>query len=929
MAQASRYGGTRRGAVDDEFQSFPDYESGRRAQRDLWKTREYQKRTVRAAIKRWSPYATEAHVNEMLAAANASNGEKPMREVSDTELNALMDVQQKWEGWHPGSMHGPPVDNKGPSVSFRLNNPGNIKRTDTMRQDSTSPTSPARTGDPANAGQSDADKGRVKMAYDRSEDHDEYDPDLKAKYGPNGTVGPIWVINANRQAAINSGYAIWAEPVETTAESIEPINWRGHVSHAAQRAGIDSPSNAFNVLLEALPTAGAIIGGGVTSPTGGWGAIPGYAGGQGLRELGQNATEIIPAISDLAGHITSSADSPGPFIQNRPDIDPAYSGVPVGATDDPYAGRTFPSPRQAAWDALKGGVMGDIVNLLPGARRGRQALQSLDEGNPYMASVQGVGAGLDALSGFGGGAIARGIKATPWWQNLLAAGGGGAGSAVAGELAGHAGEEWLDLTPDQQRAFEAYGELFGGGVVGGMIHPSSRQVMGDIVTPIAAGAGATLAASNYMPGWAAAGPGTLAYIAAAAARRRTREARTVEGRASRDEAVTAARDLAKQENQLRKEAREDAIRKETWARADERAVIRDAQWDATGRARIAAAKTIAEAREAQQAHNREAALDRTLNAETAAALRARAAAETRAREREIRATNRAEDRAERRATRIESRDERAANRIESRRIADENRAEAMRVAAGRAEVADAHWAETQRERIANAQTRAELQQATLEFKRQVRADRNATNAKKEQYQKLADETARAREIELMEGLEARDPEVVVRSSVTDEGVKSTTTQKFGPASEESGGGIGESGIVDAGDVRTRPESTRRGDPDPQEPTSPASPAPDTPDLSESAARLVDEYDLSVSQSRNLAEPLRKRYEELATKKMLGEPLSEAEFNELSGLRARFTEAGSDIGRGFQVAGSPGNRTLLDPTIIDRARVASDFRRGRR
>ena len=278
MAQASRYGGTHRGAVDDEFQSFPDYESGRRAQRDLWKTKPYQDRTVRAAIKRWSPDATEAHVNEMLAAANASNGEKSMREVSDTELNALMDVQQKWEGWHPGSMHGPPVDNKGPSVSFRLNNPGNIKRTDTMRQDSTSPTSPARTGDPANAGQSDADKGRVKMAYDRSENHDEYDPELKALYGPNGTVGPIWVTNADRPSAINSGYAIWAETVEPTAESIEPINWRGHVSHAAQRAGIDSPRNILNQVGEVLPTAGAIIGGGVTSPMGAWGAIPGYAG---------------------------------------------------------------------------------------------------------------------------------------------------------------------------------------------------------------------------------------------------------------------------------------------------------------------------------------------------------------------------------------------------------------------------------------------------------------------------------------------------------------------------------------------------------------------------------------------------------------------------------------------------------------------------
>ena len=979
MAQASRYGGTQLGAVDDEFQSFPDYESGRRAQRDLWKTKSYQDRTVRAAIKRWSPDATEAHVNEMLAAANASNGEKSMRDVSDAELNALMDVQQKWEGWHPGSMHGPPVDNKGPSVSFRLNNPGNIKRTDTMRQDPTSPTSPARTGDPTNAGQNDPHKGQVMMAYDRPEDHDEYDPGEMAKYGPDGSVGPIWVANEDRPSAIKSGYAIWTEPAEQTAESdgankwladkgIEPINWRGHVSHAMERAGIDSPSNAYNTLLETLPTAGAIIGGGAGSLVGQphLGAVVGYAGGQGYRELGQNLPEIIPAISDVAGHTISGlgprpsgrldegrgrrrsassrerrsrvavlgrgADSPGPFIQNRPDIDPAYSGVPAGATDDPYSGQTFPSPRRAMWDAFKGGVMGDIVNLVPGARRGRQALQSLDEGNPYTASVQGVGAALDAVSGFGGGPIAKTIKATPWWQNLLAAVGGGAGSAVGGELTGHVGEEWLDLTPDQQRASEAYGELLGGIGVGGLIHPSSRQVMGDIVThPVVAATGAGLAASAHLPPQAAAGVAAVSGITAAAARRRTREARTAESRAIRDEEARVIRDEKKREYKLQDQARDDRIRAENQAIAAERAVVRDAQWDARGRERIAAAKTLAEAREAQQAHSRQAALDRTLRAENRAALVARGKLELEAKRQEIAATNLAESRriaATNRAgnqaiaatNRADTRAERAANRIESRRIADENRADDMRVAAGRAKTADAHWAEIHRVRIANALTRAELQQATLEFRRQMRADRNATNAKKEEYRKLADETARAREEQLSEGLEAGDPKVVVRSIVNDDGVQRTTTQTLRPKSEESGGGIGESVIVDAGDVRIRPEST-----------SPASPSPDTPGLSEADAILVAEYDqnLGVSQSINLAEPLRKRYEELATKEMRKEPLSEAEFRELEDLDARFRKAGTRIGSGFQVAGSPGNRTLPDPTIIDRSRAGSGSRRGRR
>jgi hypothetical protein len=468
-------------------------------------------------------------------------------------------------------------------------------------------------------------------------------------------------------------------------------------------------------------------------------------------------------------------------------------------------------------------------------------------------------------------------------------------------------------------------------VAGGLTHPVSSRVMGDIVThPAVAATGAGLAASAHMPPQAAAGASALAYVAAAAARKRARDAATAERRSQQTAETAATREATRQrergenqeiaaakraEDQARADLREETRQRErgeNQAIAAERAVTRDAQWDATGRARIAAAKTIAEAREAQQAHNRQAALDRTLNAETAAALRARAAAETRAREQEIRAANRAEDRAERATTRIESRDERAATRIESRRIADENRAEAMRVAAGRAEVADAHWAEMQRERIANAQTRAELQRAILEFKREVRADRNATNARKEQYQKIADETARARERELMEGLEARDPEVVVRSSVTDEGVRSTTTQKFGPASEESGGGIGESGIVDAGDVRTRPESTRRGDPDPQESTSPASA---TPDLSEGDAILADAYDraLGVSESINVAEMIAgKRYEELLTKEGTGGVLSEAEFRELDMLKRQFRYMQSEMGRRFGVTGSPATRSQSNP-----------------
>ena len=940
MAQASRYGGTQRGTVDDEFQSFPDYESGRRAQRDLWKTKPYQDRTVRAAIKRWSPDATEVHVNEMLTAANASNGEKSMRDVSDAELNALMDVQQKWEGWIPPTATTPA------SRSYNNNNPGNIKRTDTMMQDPTSPTRPVNDGSP------DTPSGNVNMVYAGT------DKELLALFGKDGSEGARSVPLRQRETAIGQGWMIESVPVEQTAESIEPINWRGHVSHAAQRAGIDSPSNAFNTLAEALPTAGAIIGGGLTSPMGGWAAIPGYAGGQGLRELGQNVTEIIPAMSDIASTALESRFRPTLAAQERWDAAAEAGDIRRGnAAYTPPEPTLDQSPSQAMLGALKGGVMGDIVNLLPGARRGRQALQSLDEGNPYTASVQGVGAGLDALTGFGGGAIARGIKATPWWQNLLAAGGGGAGSAVAGELAGHVGEEWLDLTPDQQRAFEAYGELLGGGVAGGALHPISRERMGNIVThPVVAGSSAALAASAHMPAWAASGVGVLSATAATAARRRTREARTADNTAQQAMDIAATREATRQrergEDQARTDTREatrQRERGENRATTAERAVVRDAQWDARGRERIAAAKTLAEAREAQQAHSRQAALDRTQSAESKAALVARGKLALEAKKQEIEATQLADARAERvdreqgrqeitaarrtedqgiQATnRAENRAERLANRTESRRIARENRQETLRIALDRAETADLHYAERRSDRIAAAETQAEIRREKLELDREIRADKNATNAKKEEIRKLIDETARARQAELSEGLEAGDPKVVVRSIVNDDGVQSTTTQTLRPKSKESGGDIGDP----AGEILMRPGSEGPSGTTRQEPTSPASPSPDTPGLSEADAILVADYDqkLGVSQSRNLAEPLRKRHEELATKEMLNEPLSEAEFIELDDLDARFKKAGTRIGSGFQVAGSPGNRTLPDPTIIDRSRAGSGSRRGRR
>ena len=66
--------------------------------------------------------------------------EKMMSEVTPEELERFLDTQQRWEGWSAGGLHGPQRRLKDvPTRSFRLNNPGNIKRTDDSDARSTVP----------------------------------------------------------------------------------------------------------------------------------------------------------------------------------------------------------------------------------------------------------------------------------------------------------------------------------------------------------------------------------------------------------------------------------------------------------------------------------------------------------------------------------------------------------------------------------------------------------------------------------------------------------------------------------------------------------------------------------------------------------------------------------------------------------------------
>ena len=141
MSPARQYGsptGVGVGGVDDTFQMFPTYEAGRAAQKALWQSKGYQEedgkpRSIRSAVKRWAPDAPESYVDAMLNAANAGTSAgsrtKMMNEVSESELNAMMDVQQHHEGFRGISAAEP----RG-TRSWRNNNPGNIMWTQATRR---------------------------------------------------------------------------------------------------------------------------------------------------------------------------------------------------------------------------------------------------------------------------------------------------------------------------------------------------------------------------------------------------------------------------------------------------------------------------------------------------------------------------------------------------------------------------------------------------------------------------------------------------------------------------------------------------------------------------------------------------------------------------------------------------------------------------
>ena len=262
MAKESFYGDTSVDPRDDTFQSFPTYEDGRSAQRDLWRTSPYQTRTVREAIKRWSPDASHAHISEMLDAANASNSEKLMSAVTADELEEIMDVQQRWEGWRP------PAPGRQASRSFRNNNPGNIKITNSMMQapsDSSSPASPPSSTATSNA---DDHPNETQMIYQGK--------NSRVKSGTR-----VWVKNENVEKALLSNFV----HVDTPGVDINT---------ATTNTQDPDRSLSQSLIPTALRIAPAIAGSAV-------GALRGKIGMSALGGLGAGAGEYMAQAWETPG----------------------------------------------------------------------------------------------------------------------------------------------------------------------------------------------------------------------------------------------------------------------------------------------------------------------------------------------------------------------------------------------------------------------------------------------------------------------------------------------------------------------------------------------------------------------------------------------------------------------------------------------------
>ena len=228
------------------------------------------------------------------------------------------------------------------------------------------------------------------------------------------------------------------------------------------------------------------------------GRLAGYGGGQGIREVLQNATELPGAMRDIFENLRS----------NDPDVQKATAG------------------------GFASGMGEGVTNLLPGGRGARAAITSVREDRPYTAAAQTLGAVLDATGVGYADKLRRLVLSDP---RKAAASFGLAipGSLIGSQVAESAGKG-VELTEDQQVLANAVGQLVGGSATGALPFPAGRNV----VVPTGAGVGAagllTLAGATPLAAT------TAGLTAAGAAATGMRTAATLSRYLKNQEAATTA-----------------------------------------------------------------------------------------------------------------------------------------------------------------------------------------------------------------------------------------------------------------------------------------------------------------------------------------------------------------------------------------------------
>ena len=221
-------------------------------------------------------------------------------------------------------------------------------------------------------------------------------------------------------------------------------------------------SSGVDTAAEFFPAAGAALGSIGGTP----GTLLGYAGGQGIRELVQRGGEIPGAVRDI--------------YRNLRDGDP--------------------NVRLATLRGASEGVA-EGTNIIPGGRGARAAVSSLREGNPYTATAQAFGAGLDAATVGAAGPIRTMFANAPGRSTMgtiLGLGGAKVGEAIGGVVA-----DETKLTPDQRVLAETLAAIPGFAVGMGSMHPRVTALAKDVaMSPITQGlvsGGVTLASTGSIP----------------------------------------------------------------------------------------------------------------------------------------------------------------------------------------------------------------------------------------------------------------------------------------------------------------------------------------------------------------------------------------------------------------------------------------------